>query len=142
LSISKLGGRNVAARRCTKTKTRRRALPILANQLIPFYIGSPLFLKIEPMRQAILKIKALLTAWVVPNPSSKSDNLEIIFLRKCPFKLLYSEAEKSRHESRFYHRLDSDSRAMEKARSQNLQSNISLSLKPNSKMFRVLIRNR
>jgi hypothetical protein len=45
LSISWLpvGGRNVAAWHCMKNKTRRRALRILANQLIPFYIGSSLF---------------------------------------------------------------------------------------------------
>jgi hypothetical protein len=43
------GGRNIAALCCTKTKTRRRPLRILANQLIPFYMGSPQFLKIIVM---------------------------------------------------------------------------------------------
>jgi hypothetical protein len=59
LSVSWLGGRNVAAWRCMKIKTRRRVLRILANQLIPFYIGSPLFEKIVAMRRAIFKIKGV-----------------------------------------------------------------------------------
>jgi hypothetical protein len=56
-----------------KLKNRCRTLRILANQLSPFYIGSPLFLKIVPvvMRQAILKIKEVLA----------SGNLKIVFVR-------------------------------------------------------------
>jgi hypothetical protein len=41
----------------THKKLAGMQLRVLANQLIPFYIGRPLFLKIVEMHRAILKIK-------------------------------------------------------------------------------------
>jgi hypothetical protein len=43
-----------------KRKLEACALQVLENQLIPFCIGSPQFLKIEMKRRAILKIKEVL----------------------------------------------------------------------------------